>query len=183
MVRERVRWSVIQMAIVGLQGIPRAQIIVISTVQLLYLLIVTMESIKHRIFKSIWVKLRVVFQELAILVFLVVLCIFSFVQNSTLKNSVSFERLDLVVIVAILIAIGCEVMSMIYTLFDALVQLKDKFKKTKKNREDEETEDDEEEMRVAEEPNNCVGELELPMKIHKKVGSRLNKVQIGRAHV
>jgi steroid 5-alpha reductase family enzyme len=90
-----------------------------------------MESIKHRIFKSIWVKLRVVFQELAILVFLVVLCIFSFVQNSTLKNSVSFERLDLVVIVAILIAIGCEVMSMIYTLFDALVQLKDKFKKTK----------------------------------------------------
>jgi hypothetical protein len=31
-------------------------------------------------------------------------------------------------------------------------------------------------MRVAEEPNNCVGELGLPMKIHKKVGSSLNKI-------
>ena len=87
MVRERARWSVIQMAIVGLQGLPVAQIVLISVIQAVYFLVIILESRKQRIFKSLWLKLKVLFQELAILIFLVVLCIFSLSENAEVRSS------------------------------------------------------------------------------------------------
>ena len=82
MVRERVRWSLFQLGIVGLQGLPRAQILFISLLQLGYFILIAVESKRDRIFKSIWLKMKVLFQELAIMVFLVVLCVISYRQKS-----------------------------------------------------------------------------------------------------
>ena len=131
MVRERVRWSIIQMAIVGLQGLPRAQIVLITVIQLAYFVVISLESKSYRIFMSLWLKLKILFQELAILVFLLVLCIFSFAQNSDVRTSQSFEGLVFVVIVSMLIAVACEVLLMVYTIFNALASVVRSMKKNK----------------------------------------------------
>ena len=119
-VRERVRWSIIQMAVVGLQGLPRVQISLITLVDLIYMALIIRESIKHRIFASIWLKLKNLCQEVAILVFLVVLTIFSFSKTEGENQSKTLDGLEILVIVAVIFAIACEVLLMIYTIYDAL---------------------------------------------------------------
>jgi hypothetical protein len=59
-----------------------------------------------------------VFQEAAILIFLVVLAIFSFLKNSGVNDSNTLEALEMLVIVAVIVAVACEIIMMIYTIFD-----------------------------------------------------------------
>lgn len=119
MIRERVRWSLIQMAIVGLQSLPRVQISLIAIIDLIYFILVVMESQGNRIFSSWWLKVKHLFQEAAILIFLVVLTIFSFLKNSGTGKSKTFDILEVLVIVAVSVAMACEIILMIYTIFDA----------------------------------------------------------------
>ena len=123
MVRDRARWSLIQMMIVGLQGLPKAQIMVIAFIQLVYFVVISMENKRSRIFKSLWLKLKILFQELAILVFLLVLCLFSSAENSNVRTSSSFMSLEFVVIVAMIVAVICEVLLMLYIIYDLLRQI------------------------------------------------------------
>jgi predicted membrane protein len=72
---------------------------------------------------SLWLKLKYLFQEAAILVFLVVLCLFNYAENTELRHSKTFEVLEIVVIVAVIFAIACEILLMIYTIYDAISKL------------------------------------------------------------
>ena len=122
-VRERLRWSIIQIAVVGLQSLPRVQISFITLVDLIYVVLIMRESAKNRIFKSIWLKIKHLCQEVAILVFLVVLTIFSFTKTADGKQSKTMDNLEILVIVAVSFAMACEIILMIYTIFDAVRNL------------------------------------------------------------
>ena len=122
MVRERARWSLIQMMIVGLQGIPIAQILSITLVQLIYFVVILKESKHGRIFSSLWLKMKILFQEFAILVFVMVLSLFSLAQNSNLRKSSTFTSLEYTVIVAMIAAVICELLLMIYIIYAVLRQ-------------------------------------------------------------
>lgn len=175
MVRERARWSFFQMAIVGLQGLPRVQILVVSLIQTVYFMVICIESKKNRIFKSILMKLKILFQELAIVVFLIVLCIFSFAQNSDFKTTRSFDRLEYVVIVAIMIAIGCEALAMVYTLYDAVAQ---QVKKIKNNKKVDDEDDENENQKIGDEEPTVDSRPNLQkMKIGIKTDQFKNKTR------
>ena len=81
------------------------------------------ESAKNRIFISIWLKMKHLCQEVAILVFLVVLTIFSFTKTADGKQSKTMDNLEILVIVAVSFAMACEIILMIYTIFDAVRNL------------------------------------------------------------
>jgi hypothetical protein len=52
-----------------------------------------------------------------------VLCIFSFSEGHELRQASSMKGLEVVVIVAVIVAISCEVMLMIYTLYVSLKEI------------------------------------------------------------
>ena len=81
------------------------------------------EMKKRRIFQSVWLKLKHLFQDIAILVFLIVLCIFSYTEGDKNRSSQLLDSLEIIVIIAIGVAICCEVLLMLYTIFESFVQM------------------------------------------------------------
>ena len=90
---------------------------------------------KSRIFTSIWLKLKHFFQDLTILIFLLVLCLFSYTEGNSDRSSQFLDILEILVIVCIGVAIGCEVLLMIYTIYfsvkEALVKVKNNINSSK----------------------------------------------------
>ena len=106
------------MAIAGLHGLQRAQISFITITQLVFFLITVFENRKKRIFRSFWLEMKLLFQELAILVFLVVLCVFSLQQKQDIISSRLSWGLEFVVIITVTIAITCEALLMVYRMYE-----------------------------------------------------------------
>lgn len=78
MVRDRLRWTVFQVALVGLQMNSALQISLIAVVQILYVILIMKESKEKQVFKNLGTKIQYICQESAILTFLLVLTLFSY---------------------------------------------------------------------------------------------------------
>ena len=108
MVRERLRWTLFQAIIAGLQPLPILQVTLLTLLDLAYLVILFRESTKSKIFESIFLQIKVVVQECAIFTFLVVLNIFAFAKDPNTRTSQLFGLLEIIVVVAVFVAIACE---------------------------------------------------------------------------
>jgi hypothetical protein len=85
MLRDRVRWTLFQLFVAGLQMLPVAQIFSIFFVQLTYVIITNREFKQKRIMQSFWHKLKFICQDYAILFFLAVLCVFALTEGSSFQ--------------------------------------------------------------------------------------------------
>lgn len=117
MVRDRIRWTIFQVSLVGLQMNSALQISLISTVQILYVVLVVRETRKNAIFKNFGTKIQYICQESAILTFLLVLTLFSFLQGTKFSESRAYHALQTVVVVAVFVAIAAQVISVIWSVF------------------------------------------------------------------
>jgi hypothetical protein len=81
-------------------------------------LITVFENSKKKIFRSFWLEMKLLFQELAILVFLVVLCVFSLQQKQDITSSRLSWGLEFVVIITVTKAISCEALLMVYRMYE-----------------------------------------------------------------
>jgi hypothetical protein len=81
MLRDRLRWTGFQLMVAGLQKLPVFQITLITFLDVIYVGLITRENFQKRTFKNVAVKLKIIVQESSILVFLIVLTIFSCVQG------------------------------------------------------------------------------------------------------
>ena len=87
MVRNRIRWSIFQVIIAGLNTFETAQICLIMGIDLIYVIVEFREIVQRRTFRTLGIKIKYIFQEMAILVFLIVLTIFAIGRNDKFRNS------------------------------------------------------------------------------------------------
>ena len=60
------------------------------------------------------------FQDIAILVFLLVLCLYSYTEDNSNRSNKFLDALEVIVIFTVGVAIGCEVLLMIYTIYEGI---------------------------------------------------------------
>ena len=120
MIRDRIRWSLLQLFIAGLQSFEVAQILGITIIDLVYVIIIFREIKGKRVFKSVGVKIKYVFQEIAILAFLVVLSVFGVVTSQEFRQTGFFSFLEWVVIIGVGVAIGAELIAVFWTIAAAI---------------------------------------------------------------
>lgn len=116
MLRDRLRWTVFQLIVAGLQKLPIFQISLITFLDLIYVGLVTRENFSKRTFKNFGVKLKVIVQESSILVFLIVLSVFSSVGGQKFKSSTAYAVLEILVIASVFLTIAAEVICSIWNL-------------------------------------------------------------------
>lgn len=114
MVRDRIRWILFQIALVGLQMNSAFQICLITMIQVIYLVIISREIKQKAIFSNYGTLIQYLFSEYAILVFLIVLSIFSLLQNTSFYDSKTYDAMQRVVLVAVFVAIVAQVISVIW---------------------------------------------------------------------
>ena len=131
MIRDRARWTVFQISLVGLQKNSVMQICLITGVQILYIIVVSKEVGRKKVLSNFGLNIQYFFTELAILVFLLVLCIFSFLQNTDFQDSRSYSAMQTIVIVAVFVAISTQVISVVWGIFHKIVSFFEKRKKKK----------------------------------------------------
>lgn len=85
-----------------------------------YLASVFRDVKSRRVFKNLGIKLKYIFQETAILVFILLLAVFSYLKNTNFIGSGVARSMQKVVIVMVLVAIVSEALSAIWTLFCSL---------------------------------------------------------------
>lgn len=100
-------------------------------IDVVYFILISREIAKKRTFKSLGVKLKVMFQEVAILTFLVVLTAFAIFKSQQFRESKFYSLLEWVVIVGIGVAIGAELISVFWTIYGAIKSFKENFKNKK----------------------------------------------------
>lgn len=122
MVRNRVRWSLFQVIIAGLNTFETAQICIITAIDLAYVIYEFREIVKRRIFRSVGVKIKYIFQEVAIIFFLVVLTIFAIGRGEKFRNSGFAQVLSVIVLVAVLVAIFSEVIAVVWNLVLSVIE-------------------------------------------------------------
>lgn len=131
MVRDRIRWSLFQLCVAGLQSFEVAQITMITLVDLIYFIIIFREQGSRRTFKSLGVKLKYIFQEVAILTFLVVLTIFGIFKSQEFRETRFYSFLEWVVIVGVGVAIGAELIAVFWTISAAIKTFREDVKMKK----------------------------------------------------
>jgi hypothetical protein len=114
--------------------LPNLQISLVFATQLAYVVIVNREFKQKRIFETFFVKLKFMLQDFAILFFCLVLTIFSFTQSTEARNSKTFEVLEYMVIVAVIIAIGSEVLTILTNIYTKIKSIIKKIKEKKKQK-------------------------------------------------
>lgn len=103
------------MIIAGLNTFEVAQICLITAIDLIYIIYEFREIVQRRTFRTMGIKIKYIFQELAILVFLIVLTIFAIGGrgNEFMKSSFA-QVLGVILVVAILVAICSEIISLVW---------------------------------------------------------------------
>lgn len=97
-----------------------AQITCITLVDIIYFIIIIKEKASQRTFKSLGVKLKYLFQEAAILTFLIVLTIFGLFKSQQFRETKFYSFLEWVVIVGVGVAIGAELIAVFWTISAAI---------------------------------------------------------------
>lgn len=120
MIRDRLRWVSFQLIIAGLQKLPMFQISLIMFIQLVYVMAIYKENYRFRIYKSLGMKIKYVLQEIAIVIFLVILTIFTAVKSESFRKSQAFFALETVIIVAVFVAIGSELIAIGWSVKDSI---------------------------------------------------------------
>lgn len=110
------------------------QICLITIIQIFYVVLIIREFKQRPIFINYGTMLQYAFSESAILVFLVVLCVFSLLQNTDFYDSKTYSAMQTVVVVAVFVAIFAQVISVIWGI---VFQVQEFLKKraAKKNQE------------------------------------------------
>jgi uncharacterized BrkB/YihY/UPF0761 family membrane protein len=81
-------------------------------------------------------KIKYVLQEIGIVIFLIILTIFTAIQSENFRKSQTFFALETVIIVAVFVAIGSEVISIGWSVYDTVTNfLKERKEKKKQNEE------------------------------------------------
>lgn len=70
------------------------------------------------------VKLKVVFQEIAVLVLLLVLTVFGIFRSESFRSSGFYSFLEWIVIVGVVVAIGAEIIAIYWTVKEAIKDFK-----------------------------------------------------------
>lgn len=100
-------------------------------IQLIYLVIILRE-IKHKaIFSNYGTLIQYLFSESAILVFLIVLSIFSLLQNTSFYDSKTYDAMQQVAFVAVFVAIVAQVISVIWGIVFSIKNFIEEKKKKK----------------------------------------------------
>jgi hypothetical protein len=141
LVRDRIRWVFFQMMIATLQLLNRTQILIITILDVIYVIIAFSNLRRKRIFENIWITMKVICQECAILFFLIVLTIFSYTENSDFSSTKTFDVLETMVFISVIVAIAAEVLSIVGAMVVSIIQAITK----KKNNQLEDDDDSEEE--------------------------------------
>ena len=136
-VRERIRWCIFQILVVCLQILNFSQIFFITLVEVVYVTWIFKELRNERIFKTVWLKGKVMCQEIAIMFFLVVLCIFALTEGTGFEDTWLFDWLEVGVFIAVIIAILAEAVNM---LMNILLKVCDLLKKRKNSKEEKQEE-------------------------------------------
>lgn len=138
MLRDRLRWTGFQLMVAGLQKLPVFQITLITFLDVIYVGLITRENFQKRTFKNVAVKLKIIVQESSILVFLIVLTIFSCVQGQKFKTSQVYSGLEILVIVSVFLTIGTEVICSVWNIVIQVLAFLRKRKELKFNKKTEE---------------------------------------------
>lgn len=77
-----------------------------SAIQLLYVVKISNKVKQRSFFQNFGLNIQYCFTELAILVFLIVLCIFAFSQNTSFSQSRAYSALQTIVVVTVYITIS-----------------------------------------------------------------------------
>lgn len=93
----------------------------ITIVDIIYILLVFKEITGRRTFSSIGVKIKHIFQEIAILIFLVVLTVFAIVTSSEFRSTNFFKFLEVLVVICVIMAIGAEVIALFWSITVSIV--------------------------------------------------------------
>ena len=87
-----------------------------------------------KIFRTGGLKIKHIAQEAAIFIFILILGIFSFVQNTTFTSTGFYTVLQTVIVIAVIVAIASEVVSLVWNIVSKIAEfLADR--RTKKQRE------------------------------------------------
>lgn len=133
MVSNRARWTVIQIAVGGLQRLPVVQIWLIIVVNIFYLFKTAKMTFREDVFAYYGMRIRYIGQELAIMTFLVVLGIFALLQNTAFTKSGLYSVLQVLVVIAVVVAIFSEVVGTVWGLVNSVrTYIKEKKESKKK---------------------------------------------------
>lgn len=113
MVRDRIRWMIFLLIIATLQLLNVVQITIIFVLEIIYFMIVVEEWRAKRIFMSYWMKGKYVLQEIAILIFVSILTLFAFLQNTAFEEKGIYVYLEMTVFISILLAVLAEIVYLI----------------------------------------------------------------------
>ena len=121
MIRDKIRWTLFQLIIVTLQKNSAMQILLATIVDIIYLYLVFKEMRAKRIFKNLGTRIQYVCQEIAILIFLIVLSVFALVSSSEFKKSAFYNFMQTIVIVSVFVAVFSQVISILWGVKDFIV--------------------------------------------------------------
>jgi hypothetical protein len=122
MVMDRARWTLFQLAIAGLQRNYVMQIWLVVLVDAVYLVTVIRQSWGKRIFRTGGLKIKHIAQEAAIFIFILILGIFSFVQNTAFTSTGFYTVLQAVIVVAVIVAIASEVVALVWNIVSKIAE-------------------------------------------------------------
>lgn len=88
--------------------------------QIVYVILVVRETREKKVLKHIGAKIQYICQESAILTFLLVLTLFSYLQNSKFYESQSYSNLQTLVILAVFVAIAAQLISVIWSIVHSI---------------------------------------------------------------
>ena len=112
-----------------------AQISLITAIDLAYVIFEFREIVQRRTFRTLGIKIKYIFQEVAILVFLIVMTILAIGgRGDEFKNSGFAHVLGVIVIVAVLVAICSEAIAVVW---NAVISIMDFIAQRKENKRNE----------------------------------------------
>jgi hypothetical protein len=140
LIMERVRFLLLQLVIAGLQLLNRTQATILMLLNLVYFGIFVYKNFKIEIFNCTIVKVKMIIQEISIMLALFVIWIFSMSEKSQFSTSNAYSQLEIVLIISIILAATSELFLVIYQGIKSLItkfrnrKIKGKLSKSQKRK-------------------------------------------------
>ena len=103
-----------------MQSLEVTQITCITFIDLIYFISVRKDIFGKETFESFGIKLKYIFQEVAILTFLVVLTVFAIFGSNEFRETGFFAFLELVVVIGVIVAIGAEAIATVWGIVGSI---------------------------------------------------------------
>lgn len=123
---------VILTLIAGLQLMNLVQILLIFAVQASYCVIIYKEWKISRIYENVWIKIKYITIEVAVLIFVTILLFFATIQNTNFEGTLMHSILEWIIFIAAAVAILAEIVSYIALAVISVIGIIKDCKKQKK---------------------------------------------------